>query len=186
MPELLRLASGNRHKLAELRLALAGIALELLPGDYPEEVGADYVENARGKALHGRTLAPGAWVVGEDSGLEVDALAGRPGLHTARYAPAGAPAIAKLLGELDGVAERGARYVAELVCVAPDGREYRGSGVLEGAIAEASRGSGGFGFDPVFVPRGERATVAELGEEWKARNSHRGRAAAALRAALGA
>jgi XTP/dITP diphosphohydrolase len=114
----------------------------------------------------------------------VAALGGRPGLHSARYAPEGAPAVAKLLGELEGREDRRARYVSELVALAPDGEELRGSGTLEGRIALEARGSEGFGYDPVFVPDREERTVAELGDGWKARYSHRARAAHALRAAV--
>ena len=142
-------------------------------------------ENALGKARFGRANAdPSSWAVGEDSGIEVEALGGRPGLHSARYAPEGAPAIAKLLGELDGVSDRRARYVSELVALAPDGSEVRGSGILEGLIADAPRGAGGFGYDPVFIPDGEEQTVAELGDGWKAEHSHRALAARALRDAV--
>jgi len=116
----------------------------------------------------------------------VAALDGRPGVQSARYAPEGAPAIAKLLGELEGVAERSARYVSELVCLTPDGEEVRGTGTLTGRIADEPRGTEGFGYDPVFVPDGEERTVAELGNAWKERHSHRARAARALLAALGA
>jgi XTP/dITP diphosphohydrolase len=123
-------------------------------------------------------------VLAEDSGLEVEALGGRPGVLSARYAPEGAPAIAKLLAELDSVAERGARYVSELVLLAPDGRELRGKGVLDGRIATEPAGSEGFGYDPIFVPHGEQRTVAELGNGWKDHNSHRARAAKALLDAL--
>ena len=125
-------------------------------------------------------------MLAEDSGLEVEALGGRPGVLSARYAPEGAPAVAKLLGELEGVEDRGARYVSELVLLSPDGRELRGTGTLEGRIAESAAGSEGFGYDPIFVPDGEERTVAELGNEWKAENSHRARAARALLEALAA
>jgi XTP/dITP diphosphohydrolase len=123
-------------------------------------------------------------VLAEDSGLEVDALGGRPGVLSARYAPEGPPAVAKLLGELEGVEQRGARYVSELVLLSPDGRELRGTGTLEGRISARPAGSEGFGYDPVFVPDGEERTVAELGNGWKAENSHRARAARALLASL--
>ena len=95
--------------------------------------------------------------------------------------------MAKLLDELDGVPEAGrrARYVSELVCLSPSGEEFRGSGTLEGRIAEERRGSEGFGYDPVFIPDGEERTVAELGDAWKARRSHRAAAAAALLQAVG-
>jgi len=119
-------------------------------------------------------------MLGEDSGLEVAALGGAPGVRSARYGAEGGEATERLLRELAGAKERGARYVCELVLIGPDGREVRGSGELEGRIAQEPRGSGGFGYDPVFVPAGEEQTVAELGDNWKSRNSHRARAAAAL------
>jgi len=120
-------------------------------------------------------------MLGEDSGIEVAALDGAPGVHSARWAE---DPIARLLAELEGVTDRRARYVCELVAIGPDGEERRGTGTLEGRIAEEPRGSEGFGYDPVFVPDGEELTVAELGNAWKRANSHRARAAAALSAAL--
>jgi len=182
------LASRNAHKARELEELLPGWTIEPLDADgWPPETGATYEENARGKAEFGRAHADGdAWTIGEDSGIEVDALGGRPGVESARYAPEGAPAIAKLLGELDRVPaeRRGARYVSELVALSPDGEEVRGSGTLEGRIADEPRGTEGFGYDPIFVPDGEDRTVAELGDAWKARSSHRARAAQALLKAL--
>jgi XTP/dITP diphosphohydrolase len=124
-------------------------------------------------------------VLGEDSGLEVQALGGRPGVRSARYGAEGAEANEKLLAELREVEDRAARYVCELVLIAPDGGELRGTGVLEGRIAEEPSGSEGFGYDPVFIPEGEQQTVAELGNEWKSRNSHRARAARALLGGFG-
>jgi XTP/dITP diphosphohydrolase len=122
-------------------------------------------------------------MLGEDSGLEVEGLGGAPGIRSARYAPEGREAIARLLGELRGVEGEGrrARYVCELVALSPEGLEVRGTGALEGRIATEARGSEGFGYDPVFVPDGEERTVAELGNAWKALHSHRARAAHALR-----
>jgi XTP/dITP diphosphohydrolase len=180
------LASRNAHKARELELLLPGWTIEPLDVDgWPDETGDTYYENALGKARFGRDAGDGeSWTIGEDSGIEVEALDGRPGLHSARYAPEGAPAIAKLLRELEGLREPRARYVSELVALAPDGREVRGSGILEGHIAGAARGSGGFGYDPVFVPDGEELTVAQLGNAWKAEHSHRARAARALRDAV--
>ena len=145
--------------------------------DYPPETGETYYANARAKALFGPV---DAWTLGEDSGLEVEALGGRPGIRSARYGAEGAEANEKLLGELRGVEDRSARYICELVLIAPDGRELRGTGVLKGRIGEEPRGSEGFGYDPVFIPEGEERTVAELGNGWKSRNSHRARAAQAL------
>jgi XTP/dITP diphosphohydrolase len=180
------LCTRNRHKVRELEALLPGWTLEpLARDDYPPETGATYYENAAIKARFGREHASG-WVLAEDSGLEAEALGGRPGVLSARYAPEGPPAVAKLLGELEGVAGRGARYVSELVLVAPDGVEFRGTGILDGRIATEARGSEGFGYDPIFVPDGEDRTVAELGDEWKAENSHRARAARALLAVLAA
>ena len=177
-------ASSNRHKARELERLLPGWKLEPLDSDdYPPETGATYYENAALKARFGREHTAG-WVLAEDSGLEVKALDGRPGVLSARYAPEGAPAVMKLLGELEGIEEREARYVSELVLLAPDGQELRGTGTLEGRIAQEPGGDEGFGYDPIFVPNGEARTVAELGNAWKARNSHRARAASALLAAL--
>jgi len=178
------LASRNANKARELETLLPGWTVEPLDrDDYPPETGDTYYDNAAIKAAFGREHA-GGWVLAEDSGLEVEALEGRPGVLSARYAPEGPPAVAKLLSEMEGVAERRARYVCELVLVAPDGRELRGTGTLEGRIGTAARGSEGFGYDPVFVPGGEERTVAELGNAWKAQNSHRARAARALLTAL--
>jgi XTP/dITP diphosphohydrolase len=180
------LCSRNRHKARELEALLPGWTLEPLDrDDYPPETGATYYDNASIKARFGREHAD-AWVLAEDSGLSVPALGGRPGVHSSRYAPEGAPAIAKLLGELEGVEDRGAHYVSELVLLAPDGSELRGTGTLEGRIADEPAGSEGFGYDPVFIPEGEDRTVAELGDEWKAQHSHRARAAHALLRALDA
>jgi XTP/dITP diphosphohydrolase len=148
----------------------------------PVEDGATFLDNARIKARYGRIGAErGDWVAGEDSGIEVAALGGAPGIHSARWAD---DPVARLLAELDGVSDRRAGYVCELVALAPDGTEVRATGTLEGAIAEAARGNEGFGYDPIFVPVGKTSTVAELGNEWKAVHSHRARAAAALAEAL--
>jgi XTP/dITP diphosphohydrolase len=176
-----RLASRNVHKLVELQHALPGWQLSTLDADgYPSEDGATYLENAQGKARFGRgTAPPDEWVLGEDSGIEVEALAGRPGVETARWARG--EHVPRLLAALTDAHDRGARYVCELVALDPEGREFRGRGVLDGSIADEARGEEGFGFDPIFVPGGETNTVAELGNVWKTENSHRARAARALR-----
>jgi XTP/dITP diphosphohydrolase len=180
------LCSRNAHKARELERLLPGWTIEPLDrDDYPPESGATYYDNARSKAEFGREHS-GGWVLAEDSGLEVEAVGGRPGVQSARYAPEGAPAVAKLLGELGGAENRRARYVSELVLLAPDGRELRGTGTLEGRIAATPRGSEGFGYDPVFVPDGEERTVAELGNAWKSEHSHRAKAARALLGTLAA
>jgi XTP/dITP diphosphohydrolase len=178
------LASHNENKLRELAALLPGWDLQLLgAAEFPEEVGLTYYDNALVKARFGREHGDQeAWMLGEDSGLEVEALGGAPGIRSARFAPEGRQAVAKLLGELREVEDeaRGARYVCELVALSPEGVELRGTGVLEGGIGREARGSEGFGYDPVFVPEGEARTVAELGNAWKSRNSHRARAARAL------
>ena len=175
----LLLVSANENKLRELRRALPVWEIELLEvPDEPDEDGRTFLENARIKARHGRPHAPPeAWVAGEDSGIEVDALGGRPGVESARWAADG---VTRLLSELAGTEDRRARYVCELVVLAPDGEEVRATGTLAGAIARERRGSEGFGYDPIFVPDGETRTVAELGDAWKAEHSHRARAARGL------
>jgi XTP/dITP diphosphohydrolase len=180
------LASTNPHKARELSAALPGWDIEPLGAELPEETGSTFYENARAKA----EIARGAvrrelWVLAEDSGLEVEALEGAPGIRSARYGGPGASDadnVARLLAELRGVPSerRSARFVAEIVCLLPGGGELGGSGSMEGTLAEEPRGSHGFGYDPVFVPGGETRTVAELGETWKREHSHRARAARAL------
>jgi len=178
-----KLASQNAHKLEELRAALPGWELELLgAAEFPPEEGDTYYENARGKAEFGRSLAgPEAWTIGEDSGIELAALGGAPGMRSARWADDG---VARALEELADVDDRRARYVCELVALSPAGEERRGTGILDGTIAEERRGSEGFGYDPIFVPDGEAQTVAELGNAWKREHSHRALAARALRSAF--
>jgi XTP/dITP diphosphohydrolase len=173
-----RLASENPHKLEEFREILPGWQLELLGAELPPEDGATYLDNARAKARFGAGVRTGEWVLADDSGIEVDALGGAPGVQTARWAEG--RHVEKLLAALRDATDRRARYVCELVAVDPAGVEHRGTGVLEGTVAREARGREGFGFDPVFVPDGETRTVAELGDEWKREHSHRARAAQAL------
>lgn len=177
------LASRNAHKARELEVLLPGWTIEPFDAEeWPEETGATYYDNALIKVRF--AWRGGGWAIGEDSGIEVAALDGRPGLYSARYAPEGMPAITKLLGELGCIGARAARYVSELVAIAPDGDVIRGTGILTGRIALEPRGAEGFGYDPIFIPDGEERTVAELGNAWKAGSSHRSRAARALREAL--
>jgi XTP/dITP diphosphohydrolase len=118
------------------------------------------------------------WVVGEDAGIEVEALGWGPGPRSARWSER---PLEDVLGS--GAGGR-ARYRCTIVAIAPDGREAVADGTLEGSIADRPRGDEGFGYDPIFVPEGETRTVAELGNEWKSRNSARARAAVALRPQL--
>ena len=175
----LGLASRNLDKLRELRRALPEWEIELLDmPDEPMEDGETFVDNARSKARHGRLYAASdEWVAGEDSGIEVTALGGRPGVESARWATDG---VTQLLSELAGETARQARYVCELVVLAPDGSETRATGALGGEIALEPRGSEGFGYDPIFIPEGQSSTVSELGDTWKSEHSHRAQAARAL------
>lgn len=158
----------------------------------PEETGATFYENALAKARFAQSIQPGRFAIGEDSGLEVDWLGGVPGIRSARYAGEDATDeenVAKLLGALAGVegTDRGAHYVSELVVLGPDGSEARGTGTLEGSIATQPRGSGGFGYDPVFVPdEGDGRTFAEMSDGEKNGLSHRARALRNLLSTLSA
>jgi XTP/dITP diphosphohydrolase len=187
-----RLVSRNEHKLRELRALLPDWELELLEAaEEPAETGETFYENAVAKARFGRSVGgQDLWIVGEDSGLGVEGLGGRPGIRSARYAGEHATDeenVRRLLDELAGIGTEGrrARYVSELVLLSPEREEFRGTGTLSGRIAEEQRGEEGFGYDPVFVPEGETQTVAELGDEWKREHSHRARAARALAQAVG-
>ena len=189
------LASANPGKLRELAALLAPSGFELLSQtalgiDSVAETGATFLENALIKARHAAAAAQ-LPALADDSGIEVDALGGRPGVLSARFAGEGASDaanLAHLLGELAGVPEarRTARYRCVVVWVrsADDPAPLTGSGTWEGRIALAPRGSGGFGYDPVFIPEGERRTAAELSSEDKNRLSHRAQALRALVAAL--
>lgn len=183
-------ATFNRHKAAELEalLRLPGVTLSLLAdwpeATAPEETGTTLLENARIKARAAAALT-GLPAIADDTGLEVDALGGAPGVHAARYAGPAAryeDNVAKLLRELAGVpaARRTARFRTVCVAAWPDGREVQAEGVLEGVIVEAPRGTNGFGYDPVFVPAGDTRTFAELTDAEKNAMSHRARAVRAL------
>ena len=191
------LASANPGKLRELTALLEPYGFELVSqatlgiASVPES-GATFLENALLKARHAaqRAQLP---ALADDSGIEVDALGGRPGVWSARFAGDGASDaanLARLLAELDGVPEprRTARYRCVVVWVrsADDPAPLIGEGTWEGRIALTARGSGGFGYDPAFVPAGERRTAAELSPQEKNRVSHRAQALRALVAALGA
>ncbi len=154
-----------------------------------EETGDTLEANARIKA-RALSEALGMLAVADDTGLEVDALDGRPGVHSARYAGPGATYadnVAKLLSEMKGVdaARRHARFATVALAREPGGREVSAQGVVEGAISTTARGAGGFGYDSVFVPtEGDGRTFAEMTPAEKHAVSHRGRAFRALAAAL--
>lgn len=190
MIDRLVIATKNRGKLAEISgiLEEVGLAGEIVTGlDWPdvEETAETLEGNALLKA--GAVVeATGLPALADDSGLEVSALAGRPGVHTARYA---GPQVsyadnnAKLLNELSGVEDRSARFRTVVALVKQDGTQTTAEGSLEGRITETPRGSGGFGYDPVFEVDGR--TLAEIGEAEKNHLSHRARALRALVEKLG-
>jgi len=195
------LASANPKKAAEIAHILGDrIALVPRPTDVPDVVeDADtFVGNARLKAS-ALVAATGLAALADDSGLEVEALDGAPGVHSARYAGEGGDDgrnVAKLLAALSGLpgsglpgtglpgsapSDRAARFRAVVVVQWPDGREVVAEGTVEGVIADAPRGHGGFGYDPVFVPNeGDGRTFGEMDPDHKHAISHRGRALAEL------
>jgi XTP/dITP diphosphohydrolase len=187
-------ATFNRDKAAELHALLALPDVELVPlADWPgatapEETGDTLLANARIKA-RGAAALTRLPAIADDTGLEVDALHGAPGVHAAHYAGPGATYadnVARLLRELADVPpeQRTARF-RTVCCVAwPDGMEMSADGVLQGTITDAPRGTNGFGYDPVFVPKGETRTYAELSEAEKNAISHRARAVRMLRRIL--
>ena len=190
------LASANPGKLREFKALLVPLAIEvvaqgMLGINAAPETGTTFLENALLKARHAaRSSALPA--LADDSGLEVDALGGRPGVWSARFASpeaSDAENLAHLLQQLEGVPEgqRQARYQCVIVLLrsAGDAAPLIARGTWEGHIARAPRGQSGFGYDPVFVPAGELRTAAELSANEKNRASHRGRAARALIAQLG-
>lgn len=186
-------ATGNPHKVGEFESLLVGCGLELcsarICGGMPPVVedGASFAANAAIKAWALRKAAPvDAWIVSDDSGLEVDALDGAPGIYSARFAGEQATDVDnvdKLLDALRGVdsARRTARFRCVLCLIGPDGNAHSFEGACEGHINAAPRGAAGFGYDPVFVPAGYRETFAELGELVKAGLSHRALAVQRLR-----
>jgi XTP/dITP diphosphohydrolase len=191
VPSRIVLASANPNKVDELRQILesSGLAVELLarPDDVPEVVedAPDFVGNARLKAaaLAGAT---GEWALADDSGLEVDALGGAPGVRSARYSGEDATDdenVALVLSELSavGAADRRARFRCVIVLRSPEGAEVMTEGSVEGHLADEPRGASGFGYDPVFVPDdGDGRTFAEMSADEKHAVSHRGRALRAL------
>jgi XTP/dITP diphosphohydrolase len=189
----LLLATTSAGKQRELRALLGDLPLVLVtPADLgltlvPEETGTTFAANAAIKA-HAYHAAAGLPTLAEDSGLEVEALGGAPGVYSARWEglPDGAEKNALLLERLGDVPDdaRGCRYLCHIVLLDRDGHEHHASGALQGRVAYAARGAGGFGYDPVFYLPEQGCTVAELPAAEKDRLSHRGRAVAALRALL--
>lgn len=185
------LATANAGKAREFgRLLGSALSVESMPSwvHLPEETGETFAENARLKARSVFvTLKGRAAVLADDSGLEVAALGGRPGVVSARFAGEGASDranVGRLLAELAGCPKRDARFVCCLCLVLLDGSTLEVEGTCPGTITETPRGNDGFGYDPVFFPEGWMLTLAEAGPEDKDRVSHRGAAARALLSAL--
>ena len=182
------LATRNPHKVVEVRRILDGLGLTLVGGDEVdlpdvEETGATFAENALLKA-RSAAAATGLPAMADDSGLAVDALGGEPGVRSARYAGRHGDDLANLrlvLERMVGAQQRRARFVCAAAYVTPDGDEHVVEGVVEGEVVDPPRGSGGFGYDPLFQPLGETRTTAEMSAAEKDAISHRGRAFRALR-----
>jgi XTP/dITP diphosphohydrolase len=192
----LLLATRNVGKLRELEqlleeARLEGLEVETLAGHAGvgevEETGRTFEENARLKAAH-VARATGLWTLADDSGLEVEALGGAPGVRSARYAGRhgdNAANNARLLRELEGVTDRQACFVCVAALARPDGQVVAAErGVCRGSITDKPRGARGFGYDPCFLADGESRTMAELSPGEKGAISHRGRALRALLPAL--
>ena len=184
------LATRNRHKLEELRRILSPYDVELTSlEDYPDvpdvaETGETFADNAILKA-RAVAAATGLVAVADDSGLSVDALNGMPGVLSARWAGRHGDDVANLelvLAQIGDVPDdrRGAAFVCAAAAVSPDGRVVLAEGRVEGTLIKAPRGSNGFGYDPIFVPIGEKRTTAEMSAEEKDAISHRGVAFRAL------
>jgi XTP/dITP diphosphohydrolase len=197
----LLVATTNRNKLREIRGIMAGLAigidgLDAYPAvDQPEETGVSFAENARLKAVYYANRL-GVAAVAEDSGLEVDALGGEPGVHSARYGGEGADTYARKFALIYDALHRrnvalgtdaaAARFVCALAVTDGEHVVFEARGTIEGCIAPAPRGSGGFGYDPIFLYPPRQRTLAELSDDEKSVLSHRGVAFRQLRAQLAA
>jgi XTP/dITP diphosphohydrolase len=186
----LALATANLHKVREIASMLADRCVEIrsladFPGiELPPETGETFEENARVKAVS-LANATGDWALADDSGLEVDALGGQPGVLSNRFAGDDASDDAKIAKVLDLLGDtpaeqRTARFRCVMALADAEGRTWTVEGICSGRIAELPRGSGGFGYDPIFLPDGQACTMAELTMEQKNRISHRGRALRAM------
>ncbi len=179
-------ASRNKGKITEIREMLAPFNIEVLSAldlNLPdvEETGATFEENAKIKALSA-TRATGLVALGDDSGLCVNALNGRPGVYSARYAPQRnfELGMQKLLDDIaqSGSDDRSAYFACTLVLAFPNGQTQTFEGRVDGIIGQSPRGSGGFGYDPLFLPLGQDKSFAELSADYKNKTSHRARAMA--------
>jgi XTP/dITP diphosphohydrolase len=189
------LATGNRHKLAEMRELLPGVELEPLPDGFemPPEDGDSFEANALIKARAAHAVAGGKAVLADDSGIEAEDLGGAPGIYSARYAGIAGDDrgnLDKLKREVDAVdGSRRAAYVCVLALIDGDGTEHLFEARCDGGLLREERGEGGFGYDPIFVPDetgpDDPRTMSEISAAEKNAISHRGKAARLLQAHLG-
>ena len=177
-------ATHNAHKLREIGQIFPSFEIVADDPEGVEENAPDFVGNARIKVSAIAARHPGEWCMADDSGLEVEALGGAPGVRSARYAgePSNTPANnALLLKNLSGVGNRRANFTCAVALVDPSGNEHTAVGRCFGHIAESPSGAAGFGYDPLFVPDGHGKSFAELTAEEKNAISHRGRALSKVR-----
>ena len=180
------LATNNPHKVIEMKRILSPLGIDAVTqkeagiGIDVEETGLTFEENAFLKA-QAISIASGKPAIADDSGLCVDALDGRPGVFSARYAETNEERIAKLLGELEGKTNRNAKFVSAICCYFSEDDYFCVRGECLGKILTEAKGQEGFGYDPVFVPLGEELTFAEMTAEMKDKFSHRGKSLEALK-----
>ena len=178
------LASSNEHKVKEINEIVAGSGLEfILPpeGFDPVENGATFEENSLIKAKEAWKLAR-TWTLADDSGLCIEALGGKPGIYSARYAETPQKRIERVLKEMDGINNRKAYFACAMTLINPEGSvEFTHTGICDGFITTEARGQHGFGYDPIFLVKNSDRTMAELNDDEKNRISHR---SIALRAVL--
>lgn len=183
------LASSNKHKVQEINDIVKNqydlpIGFILPPEGFdPEENGSTFEENSKIKAIAAWEISK-TWTLADDSGLCIDALNGKPGIYSARYAETPALRIERVLNEMKGISKenRSAHFSCAMTLINPEGKtEFKTQGICEGSIIEETRGTNGFGYDPIFLVKGDTRTMAELSEDEKNRVSHR---SVALRAVL--
>jgi len=192
MDTILVLATGNKNKLKEIQALLGGSSIDIKtikdfgPMPEPVEDGATFDDNAYKKALHYSKML-GLPCLADDSGIEVNALEGRPGVYSARYAGENATDqenCAKLLKEMEGITDRSASFMCVLSLATPKGPALTWEGRCEGELLEAPRGESGFGYDPIFFYKELGKTFAEISMEEKSKVSHRGKALAEFAAEI--
>ena len=170
------LATSNKHKVQEINDIIVGSGIEfILPpsGFDPVEDGSTFEENSKIKAIEAWKISK-TWTLADDSGFCIEALGGKPGIYSARYADTPPARIERVLREMDGIENREAKFVCAMTLINPNGEvAFSYTGTCEGEIAQSTSGSNGFGYDPIFILKGKNYTMAELSEEEKNKISHR-------------